>query len=399
MSSRSSAVWLSRIARLSRTGLGFHLLTLAALAAALAFRQGHPAMPSPALVVFAVLAWLPLLVRNRWPLAVLGVVTVIEAVHVASFPYAATSLVPTIGFYQPVPIATMAAVWTVASRRRPLVGWSFGVAAAVVLQVTSLITQPSMLLGPDMVMFNLVVLATAAGVLATVRRDRAARQAREQADHITRQVMDERLRIARDLHDVLAHHLTLVNAQAGVAEYLLRTDTAAAATALRDITENTKRALDEVRTTVGLLRHSTEGPAGADPLGPVPGLDRLDELLGRLRSGGVDISRSVTGAPAAVSPATDLAAYRIIQEALTNATKHAPGARIDLTLDWSEAALRLRIVNRPGHVAARRAAGGGHGLIGMRERATNCGGSLLAEPTPDGGFAVTASLPALGTEY
>jgi signal transduction histidine kinase len=212
-----------------------------------------------------------------------------------------------------------------------------------------------------------------------------------------REVIAERLRIARDLHDVLAHHLTLVNAQAGVAAYLLHTDPQAASTALHDITRNTRNALDELRVTVGLLRQDDEpAPPGQDhPLHPVPGLDRLDQLLADFRSAGATVSLTVTGSPQALPPSADLAAYRIIQEALTNATKHAPGAPIDLDVHWGQGRLDLRVANgpAPGHPAGHRGPGTGHGLIGMRERTHSCGGTLTARADAMGGFAVDAAIP------
>jgi len=181
-----------------------------------------------------------------------------------------------------------------------------------------------------------------------------------------------------------AHHLTLVNAQAGVAGYLMGTDPEKAATALHDISEHTRKALDELRATVGLLRQADD-PEG-DPTHPAPGRERLGELVGP------EIAVRVEGTPRALVPAMDVAAYRIVQEALTNARKHASGAVAAVELQWSGRELRIRVENGPGH-ERHREHGGGHGLIGMRERARACGGELTTHRRVDGGFVVQAILP------
>ena len=340
----------------------------------------------PVLVTFTLLAWLPLVVRTRWPLPVLVVVVLVEAAHLIVLP--AIEHLPdsgtNMGVYQPTPIATMIAVWTVASRRPRTTGWWAGSAAAVTLLVVGVATQPLKLLALDMVVLNLVLIATAAGVGVTARRERRERLAHERQQDARQQVVAERLRIARDLHDVLAHHLTLVNAQAGVAGYLMGTDPEKAATALHDISEHTRKALDELRATVGLLRQADD-PEG-DPTHPAPGRERLGELVGP------EIAVRVEGTPRALVPAMDVAAYRIVQEALTNARKHASGAVAAVELQWSGRELRIRVENGPGH-ERHREHGGGHGLIGMRERARACGGELTTHRRVDGGFVVQAILP------
>ena len=375
--------------------------TLATMLTVVTVRQGHEEFPGTTLLVFTLLAWLPLLVRLRWPLAVLGAVVLAESLHLVLVPFVEPGLNTPIAMaaYQPVPLATMAAAWTVASRLPRTIGWAAGVGAAATLLVVSVLARPLTLLATDMVMFNLVVIATGVGVLVASRRERAVRIAREHQAETRQQVVAERLRIARDLHDVLAHHLTLVNAQAGVADYLMHTDVRAASTALHDISQHTRRALDELRATVGLLRQ--DGDAGApaaeqaETLSPVPGLERLDDLVAGFRSAGTAVSLSVIGTPLPLAASADLAAYRIVQEALTNAAKHAPGARTDVVLNWSRQRLDLGIENGPAPSRHRAPAPGtGHGLIGMRERAHSCGGSLSAEPAPTGGFIVRATIPA-----
>jgi signal transduction histidine kinase len=377
--------------------------TLVLMLTAVTLRQGHEEFPGPALLVFSVLAWLPLLVRTRWPLAVLVATVVAESLHLALVPFVAPGLATPIALaaYQPVPVATMVAAFTVATQVPRRTAWIAGGSAAMVLLIVSLMTRPLTLLATDIVMLlNLVVIATAVGRIIAGRRELIAREALEREEHTHREVEAERLRIARELHDVLAHHLTLVNAQAAVADYLLRTNPQAAAEALRGLTQHTRSALDELRATVGLLRQegdTTEGATdGTDGLYPAPGLERLDELLDGFRAAGSDVRLTVTGEPRDLPPRGDLAAYRIIEEALTNATKHAAGAPVNVTLDWSGGELQLRVANDPavGVPSGHRGPGTGHGLIGMRERALAAGGSLHTERPSDGGFIVSATIPA-----
>lgn len=368
-------------------------------------RRGHEEFPGPMLLVLTVVAWVPLLVYARRPVAALVGALLAESLHLIVVPYVNPGLVAPIamGAYQPVPLATMAAAWAVASRRPRSVGWALGGGAAAVLLLVSLVAKPLTLIATDMVMFNLVIGATAVGTAVTGRRERVARDALARVEETRQQVVAERLRIARELHDVLAHHLTLVNAQAGVADYLLAADPQAASVALRGINQHTRQALDELRATVGLLRQDDESVEDVDVPAlpgaarqPVPGLARLDELIESFRSvGGVEFE--ATGSPRTLRPDADLAAYRIIQEALTNATKHAPGSVAHVVLRWSDDHLALSVTNgpatRPVPARSRTAAGSGHGLIGMRERALACGGTLTTERSPAGGFVVRATIP------
>jgi signal transduction histidine kinase len=378
---------------------------------AVVFRAHEPRSPGTGLVVFTGLAWLPLLVRTYRPVAVLVTVVAVEACHLIVMRDLGADLPRglAVAAYQPVPVATMLAVYTVAVRRRRREGWIAGAAAASVLLVAAVLFQPLSLAGTDVVMAELVLIATATGVGVRARHDARARRAREVRDRARQAVLDERLRIARELHDTLAHDLALVDAQAGVADYLLDIDPQAARRALRDITRHTSAAIDDLRATLVLLRRDvdesdgsppTPDPASIDPAQdrsapPVVGLDKLDSLLGRFRDAGTAVTLTVVGESAELSHHGDLAAYRIIQEALTNATKHAPGAPVSVTLRWTPADLRLDIRNAPTSVpAVSRPPGTGHGLIGLRERARAAHGTFEAGRTPDGGYHLTATLPA-----
>ena len=201
------------------------------------------------------------------------------------------------------------------------------------------------------------------------------------------------MRIARDLHDVLADHITLVNAQAGVAQYLLHTDLDAADKALAGIAENTRAALDELRATLGLLRDESEEETRA----PTPGSAQLGSLMRSFSDAGMDLSVEVRGIPRLLSGPADVAMYRIAEEALTNASKHAPGATVEVEIAWSDRSAQLTVTNtaRSSEAAATKAVdfGTGHGLMGMRERAGAAGGSLSTAATP-GGRLPCGSYPA-----
>lgn len=386
------------------------VLTLATMVTAVFLRGGQGwAFPGTPLLVFTVLGWVPLLVRTRWPLAVLAATTLVSAAQLLLVPLLDHDWETPVGMaaYQPVPIAVAVAAFTVAARERRTVGLLAGLAAAVVLPLVAWASRGAPHVWTDLVMFNLILDGTAAGALVAGRRDRLAREAREQAERTRREVEAERLRIARELHDVLAHHLTLVNAQAGVADYLVRTDPDAAAQALHGMTRHTRQALDELRATVGLLRELPQNSTGetghhddsAPNRPPLPTLDRLPQLLQAVRAAGADVTHDVDGRPRRLSPGVDLAAYRVVQESLTNATKHAPGAPVTVELTWRDR-LQIRISNPVEPSAApegtARPVAGGHGLVGMTERVRAAGGTLTIQRpgrrTSDT-FVVTVELP------
>ncbi|GAA1899272.1 histidine kinase [Streptomyces durmitorensis] len=202
----------------------------------------------------------------------------------------------------------------------------------------------------------------------------------------------ERLRIARELHDVVAHHLTLANAQAGTAAHLARTHPDQAQRILTDLTGTTASALRELKATVGLLRQANDTET---PLEPSPGLARLDDLTASFASTGLTVTVTTQGEPRELSAAVDLTAFRIVQEALTNVSKHAATKTAYVHLAHAPDGLTLKITDdgRPTAPTVP-AAGHGFGLIGMRERAHSVGGHLHAGHRPEGGFEVVAELPS-----
>ncbi|MEU6260730.1 sensor histidine kinase [Streptomyces sp. NPDC047043] len=230
-----------------------------------------------------------------------------------------------------------------------------------------------------------VVAIVALAELVRIRREQWDRERAERAQAARRRADEERLRIARELHDVLAHSISVINVQAGVGLALLDSDPEQARTALTTIKAASKEALGEVRQVLDTLR--TPGDA---PRAPAPGLDRLPELVEQAASAGLTVD--VEGERPRLAPGTDLAAFRIVQEALTNVVRHSGSRHARVHVDHDTQALRLRI-DDDGPATGADAGGSGNGLAGMRERAAALGGTIEAGPRPDGGFRVLAVLP------
>ncbi len=235
--------------------------------------------------------------------------------------------------------------------------------------------------------FAWLVALIAAFELWRSRRERLAqaRAAREEAER--RRGSEERLRIARELHDVLGHHVSLINVQAGVALYLMDDDPEQARTALTAIKQSSRELLREMRATLGVLRGVDEQA----PRQPEAGLARLDDLVADTRAAGLPVTVETTGTPRELAPSVDLAAYRIVQEALTNVRKHAGRATAAVRLEYAGDGLTVQVDDDG---TGPTGAPGGTGLAGMRERAGALGGTLTAGARPDGGFRVRAHLPA-----
>ncbi|MFE4514639.1 sensor histidine kinase [Kitasatospora sp. NPDC056783] len=242
-------------------------------------------------------------------------------------------------------------------------------------------------------LFALVV-AAATGVRGTreVRARLAEQEAALAQERAHRTVLEERARIARELHDVVAHHMSVISIQADAAPYRVADPPAELVAALADIRAGALEGLTELRRLLGVLR-SEDRPGGGAPEAPQPTLERLDDLLAGVRAAGLDVTAVVSGARRPLPEGAELSAYRIVQEALSNTLRHAPGATARVELTYTPAALRLRIRNGPGTAAPQPSPGAGHGLLGMRERAAMLGGELSAGATPDGGYLVTALLP------
>ena len=221
-------------------------------------------------------------------------------------------------------------------------------------------------------------------------RRRLAEQERiSDAERARRTLLEERARIARELHDVVAHHLSVIAIQAEAAPYRVPDAPEALIGSFATIRANAVEGLGELRRVLGLLRDDHDHEDG-----PQPTLDRLADLVANGRDAGLTVTASVDGDRRPLPAGVELSAYRIVQEALSNAMRHAPGAEVTVEVAYRSAELELRVVNGPGRTAAPSApAGAGHGVTGMRERAAMLGGRLTAAPGPDGGWTVAAVLP------
>ncbi|MFE2587531.1 sensor histidine kinase [Streptomyces anthocyanicus] len=292
----------------------------------------------------------------------------------------------------------LVAQYTVSLRPDRRATWSSALAAAAGIACTGFVVTDAHewiigLVNPA----AWVLMAALFGSYVRVRREyamaRAEHAAQERDEEARRRVIHERMRIARELHDVVAHHLALANAQAGTAAHLARTHPDQAIVMIEKLPDVTASALRELKATVGLLRQETD----AKELAPAPGLEQLPRLVERCASAGLDVTVTTEGRPHALTPGLNLTAYRIVQEALTNVTKHAatPSARVRLI--YTPHYLTLTVTNdigsRPASAADIHGRGRGFGLLGMRERALSAGGTFHAGPRPGGGFEVACSLP------
>ncbi|HWC37053.1 MAG TPA: sensor histidine kinase [Acidimicrobiales bacterium] len=237
----------------------------------------------------------------------------------------------------------------------------------------------------------LLVLAGGAELIRS-RRERAAARARSLEEEARRRSSEERLRIARELHDVVAHNISLINVQAGSALHLMDQQPERARTALTAIKDASKEALVELRSVLGVLRQLDEGA----PRSPTPGLDRLDEVVARASSAGLPVQVEVEGPPTTLPPGVDLAAYRIVQEALTNVARHAGPAQATVRISYGDRDLVVQIDDDGLGAPTNGAMASGNGIVGMRERATSLGGNVHVGPRPGGGFRVRAWLPVDG---
>ncbi|MEU6065701.1 sensor histidine kinase [Streptomyces sp. NPDC047082] len=299
----------------------------------------------------------------------------------------------------PVAMAAVVALYTVASATDRPTTWRIGLLTMTVL------TGAAMLAGPlpwyaqeNLAIFAWTGIGATAGdavrsrrTVVRAMRERAERAERTREEEARRRVAEERLRIARDLHDVVAHHIALVNVQAGVAAHVMDKRPDQAKEALAHVREASRSALNELRATVGLLRQSGDPEA---PTEPAPGLSRLDELAGTFRSAGLPVQVARADQGSTLPAAVDLAAYRIIQEALTNVQKHAgPEARAEVSVVRVGPNIEVTVLDDGSGDDATVEVGGGHGLLGMRERVTALRGTLTTGPRYGGGFRVHAILP------
>jgi signal transduction histidine kinase len=322
---------------------------------------------NPLAYVLVTAGALALVARGRAPLAVLAATA------------AATSVYLILGFpYGPIQISLVVAVFTV-GRSLPLPVAATACAAATVALLLHGVVGGSGATPTGVLPFSAwTIVPFAVGVVARVT---AEANARSKAGRL----LEERLRIAQEVHDVVGHGLSAINMQAEIALHLLPKRPEQAEEALTAISRTSKEALDELRATLAVIRRS-------DPSGlraPTPGLARLEDLVGRMSGTGVPVTVEISGTPGDLPPAVDLAAYRLVQESLTNVLRHAGRAHATVTIDHEPEELTVTVTDTgPGGPIKN-----GHGIDGMRERVTTLGGTFEAGPGPAGGFRVRGSFP------
>lgn len=334
-------------------------------------------------------AFIIVLLRRRWPLTLLAISVGWAAVHVVIWDRPS-----------PLLFSTLVLLATAAVRLERGPALVLGGVVGVILYGVALLVSDFGSLGDGRSLIALVWAGAALGLADAVRswrryQESAANELRAAvlaADAQTRQqVTEERLAIARELHDLLAHNLSVMNVQTGAALHLLRTDPDQAEVALTSARDAGRAVLDELRELLAVLRDTETDDA---PRSALPTLDGIAGLVDTMRSAGLAVTWSEIGARRDLAPAVSLAAYRIVQEALTNAAKHGAGSAT-LTTRWEPAALAISVTNPAGSLpAGHHAVSSGHGIVGMRERATANGGSLDVR-SHDDAFTIQAHLPVV----
>ncbi|MFG3439504.1 sensor histidine kinase [Nonomuraea sp. NPDC047897] len=341
-------------------------------------------LPLPALTVA-----LPLMLRDRLPLAAWRTVLAL----IPAYLFVVGALRPaedmSMPYTMPFIVTYTLVLYSVAVRcARPI---TFAVWVVSVLAMW-IIDSASMPIGTVVVTVTILF-----GYNVRIRRSATARlveeERRTQLALGAQLVLEERARIARELHDVVAHHMSVIAIQAEAVPMKAAGDAAQLEAGLAEIRTLSLEALTELRQVLGVLRDEE----GRSDTAPQPGLDRVDELVANARTTGLTVRVERSGSLDGLPPAVGLSAYRIVQESLSNAMRHAPGAAVTLALTRDGDRLRLRIANGPGTAPAG-APGAGQGLVGMRERASLLGGTFQAGPVAGGGYEVAATLPVAAAE-
>jgi signal transduction histidine kinase len=356
-----------------------------------------------------------LLARRRRPLEVLAVTVACGLVYAArTYPEG------------PSQLAVFPALWTVAMTVPRRLAWLAAAVTAVEAVAVELFLYGDTMFEGEPLYAAVTVLAAmwwgesvrARRAYVAELRDRAERAERTREEEARRRVDEERLRIARELHDVVSHTIGVISVQAGVAAHLLHRKPDKAAESLAAIRQASDEALGELHAMLGVLREHRDGDAGGAPLAPAPGLAELDTLVAQAAGAGLEVRVSVEGEPRRLPAAVDLAAYRVVQESLTNIVRHAGASRADITVTHHDGRVDIEVADNGRGAAVEngvesasgrqptdadrqtrrsgRSGRSGQGIPGMRERARALGGTLEAGPRPGGGFRVRASLPVGG---
>ncbi|MFE3459709.1 sensor histidine kinase [Nocardiopsis aegyptia] len=332
-------------------------------------------------------ASLPLVVRRSFPCGV-GVVVVVaaSAYYPLGYPDGLVMLCAAVMLY------------TLVRHGYRILGWALGIGQFAALNVYEFAffgtVRPEAL---GIIAWVLVLLCGAEvmrwrGEYQKAERERVAEAGRTREEELLRRASDERLRLARDVHDTVAHNISLINVQAGTALYLMESEPERAAQALSTIKQTSKDTLSELRGILGVLRAVDE----AAPRSPVPGVERLFELVEGTRGAGIEVTLETTGTPQHLPASTGTAAYRTVQEALTNVVRHSGASHARVRIAYAPSALDIEVTD-DGHGTVGPPAHG-NGITGMTERAAMVGGSVDAGPLDGGGFRVRARLPLDGGE-
>lgn len=345
-----------------------------------------------------------LVLRRRWPLGVLAVTLACGLVYAArTYPEG------------PSQLAVYPALWTVALTLPRRTAWLAATVTAVAVAAAELFLYGDTMFDGEPLYAAVTVFAAmwwgeavrARRAYVAELRDRAERAERTRDEEARRRVDEERMRIARELHDVVSHTIGVISVQAGVAAHLLHRRPDKAADSLAAIRQASDEALGELHAMLGVLREA-DGDGGRAPLTPAPGLAELDVLVAQAAGAGVEVTVSLEAEPRRLPSAVDLACYRVVQESLTNVVRHAGASRAEVTVTHHDGQVVVEVTDDgragSGGVRGGRAgppdgpgngngAGSGQGILGMRERARALGGSLEAGPRPGGGFRVQATLP------
>jgi signal transduction histidine kinase len=335
-------------------------------------------------VLIALVASAALAFRRRYPLAVLMVVLSATLVAAPDEPrltfYACIIAAYTAAGYSPYRIPSMLAI-------------------ALTVLAVSRTNSPIPIVPTQYVPFAVLVPVVVAAdglrrwkIRAEKRRAQLAELERQQSDALRRATEQERARIARELHDVVTHNVSVMVIQAGAARKVMATDPERAGEALREVEAGGRAAMAELRQAIGLLTMNAESPQ-TDDLAPQPGLSEVETLVGRVRDAGLPVELSVAGQARPLPPGIELAAYRVLQEALTNTLKHASGASATATVDYQTDKLRVEITDTGGIPDESAGMGNGRGLDGLRERLAVYGGTLTAGRRITGGYRIEAVIP------
>jgi signal transduction histidine kinase len=330
----------------------------------------------------AVAAILPLLVRRRYPLATL--MTILGITVLSLHGQAPGTDILRVSFYACVIAGYTAAAYS------PYRVWALVALPVAALLYSSFHDLAVPIVPVDSVPFLVLLpIGLAVNGMRTWRQH-ADRLRRERADATREATRQERARIARDLHDIVTHNVSMMVIQAGAARKVLDSAPEAARDALLSVEEGGRAALGELRGAMGLLAAADDDE---DTLTPQPGLAQLPPLIERVRDAGIDVTVTVSGDRPPLQPGLELAAYRVVQEALTNTVKHASGARATVDMAYSPDELRITVTDTGGRPTPESAASTGRGLAGLRERLAVYGGTLQAAARLTGGYRVQAQLP------